>query len=206
MKRLWVSLLLVVSPVVLRADAEVWALTDGRSVTVLKVLSQNATHVTVRTADGILQVDKRQLPEDVSARYPYDELGAAVDQEVRAAQERRAAELAEQRAAQERARREKKPAAPATGVTILTVRAAGPAIAYVTVANHTAGMFEVNRDMFVGENVSGLRFPSLRFTNPRGDILTRVKIAPGKEAEIGVVFDIPAGEVPDIGKVFWRQR
>ncbi len=206
MKRLWVSLLLVVSPVVLRAEAEVWALTDGRSVTVLKVLSQNATHVTVRTADGIVQVDKRQLPEAVSERYPYDELGAAVDRELQVVQDRRAAELAEQRAAQERARREKKPAAPATGVTILGVRAAGPAIAYVTVANRTGGMFEVQRDMFVGENVSGLRFPSLRFTNPRGDILTRIKIAPGKEAEIGVVFDIPAGEVPDIGKVFWRQR
>lgn len=204
MKRALVSLLLVLSSVVVRAEAEVWALTDGRTVTVVKVLSQNATHLTVRTGEGILQVDKRQLPDALRERFPYDELGAEIDRRVKDAQDRRAAEAAERRAAQERARRQQ--VAPAAGLAILGVRAGGPATAYVMIANRTGGLVELQRDMFVGENVSGLRFPSLRFTNPRGDILTRIKLPPGKEAEVGVVFDIPAGEVPDIGKVYWRQR
>ena len=38
----------------LHAEDQSWNLTDGRTVTVIKVLSQNATHVTVRCADGTL--------------------------------------------------------------------------------------------------------------------------------------------------------
>ncbi len=207
MKRFLVVAALLGLAVVARAEPQSWALTDGRTVTVVKVLSQNPTHVTVRCPDGILQIDKRQLPEALQAQYPYDEVAAAARQSAEAAASRAAQEQAARRAQLERARAPQRPSGgSAGGVAIVSIRPTGPALAYVTITNRTASMVEVNRDMFVGETVAGLRFPSQRFTNPRGDHLTRIRIAANATTEIGVVFEIPEGEVPDIGAVYWRQQ
>jgi hypothetical protein len=67
-------------------------------------------------------------------------------------------------------------------------------------------MVEVNREMFVCVNVNGASFPSTRLTNPRGDILTRIRIPAGETTEIGIVFAIPEGDVGDIGAVYWRPQ
>ena len=206
MKRFLVVVVLLGLAMVARADPQSWALTDGRTVTVVKVLSQNPTHVTVRCPDGILQIEKRQLPEALQAQYPYDAVAAAAKQSAEAAASQAAAEAAARRAQLDRSRAPQRPSdGSGGGVAIVNLRPAGPALAYVTITNRTASMVEVNRDMFIGETVAGLRFPSQRFTNPRGDHLTRIRIAANATTEIGVVFEIPEGEVPDIGAVYWRQ-
>ena len=206
MKRYLVVVALLALAGIMRADPQSWSLTDGRTVTVVKVLSQNATHVTVRCPDGILQIEKRQLPEALQAQYPYDAVAAAAKQSAEAAASLAAQEQAARRAQLERSRPPQRPSGGSGGgVAIVSLRPAGPALAYVTITNRSASMVEVNRDMFVGETVAGLRFPSQRFTNPRGDHLTRIRIAANATTEIGVVFEIPEGEVPDIGAVYWRQ-
>jgi hypothetical protein len=55
-------------------------------------------------------------------------------------------------------------------------------------------------------NANGAAFPVLRFTNPRGDVLTKMRLLPGATKEVGVVFDIPEGEVGDIVAVSWHRR
>lgn len=188
----------------LHAEDQSWNLTDGRTVTVIKVLSQNATHVTVRCADGILQIDKRQLPEELRGQYPYDEAAAAEKLAAEQAEKSRAAALAARPAgAGERRVQQQQPKG---GVTIVSTRPEGFATAYITVTNHTESMVEVRRDMFVCTNVNGATFPSERLTNPRGDILTRIRIPADGTTEIGIVFAIPAGEVGDVGAVYWRPQ
>ena len=187
----------------LQAADQSWKLTDGRTVTVIKVLSQNATHVTVRCADGILQIDKRQLPEELRAQYPYDEAAAAAKAAAEeTAKAQAAAKAGRQEQLQQAARQSQQPTG---GVTIVSTRPSGFATAYVTLTNRSPSMVEVRRDMFVCVNVNGARFPSNRLTNPRGDILTRIRIPANGTTEVGIVFDIPEGEVGDIGSVFWKQ-
>lgn len=187
----------------LQAADQSWKLTDGRTVTVIKVLSQNATHVTVRCADGILQIDKRQLPEELRAQYPYDEAAAAAKT---AAEEASKAQAAVVTGRQPAANRRPQPQQPKGGVSIVSTRATGFATAYVTLTNRSPNMVEVNREMFVCVNVNGASFPSTRLTNPRGDILTRIRIPAGETTEIGIVFAIPEGDVGDIGAVYWRPQ
>ncbi len=207
MKRFLVVVALLGLAMVGRAETQQWALTDGRTVTVVKVLSQNPTHVTVRCPDGILQIDKRQLPEALQEQYPYDAVAAAAKQSAEAAASQAAQEQAARRAQLDRSHSPQRTVGgSAGGVAIVSIRATGPALAYVTITNRTASMVEVTRDMFIGETVAGLRFPSQRFTNPRGDHLTRIRIAANATTEIGVIFEIPEGEVPDIGAVYWRQQ
>ena len=189
----------------LHAEDQSWNLTDGRTVTVIKVLSQNATHVTVRCADGILQIDKRQLPEELRGQYPYDEAAAAEKLAAEQAEKARAAALAARQTGTGERRVQKQQPQPKGGVTIVSTRPEGFATAYITVTNQSESMVEVTRDMFVCVNVNGARYPSLRLTNPRGDILTRIRIPAGRTTEIGIVFAIPEGEVGDIGSVFWKQ-
>jgi hypothetical protein len=201
-RRLLVALLLGIAAT-LRADDQSWKLTDGRTVMVIKVLSQNATHVTVRCADGILQIDKRQLPEELRAQYPYDEAAAAAKQ---AAEDATKAKAAAQAGRQERPQQMvRQSPQPKGGVTIVSTRPTGFATAYVTLTNRSTEMVEVRRDMFVCVNVNGARFPSNRLTNPRGDILTRIRIPANGTTEVGIVFEIPEGEVGDIGSVYWKQ-
>ena len=203
-RRLIVALFLGLAAALQAADLT-WALTDGRTVTVIKVLSQNATHVTVRCADGILQIDKRQLPEELKAQYPYDEAAAAAK---RGAEESEKARLAaaEKQPALDKRRQLQKSQPQSGGLTIVSMRPTARATAYVTVTNHSTGMVEVNRDMFVGVSVNGAAYPSQRFTNERGDLLTRIRIPANGTTEIGVVFEIPEGDVGDIGAVYWKQQ
>ena len=72
MKIVAVLVLLLTLSASARAEDQVWSLTDGRVVTVGKVLSQSPTHVTVRCTEGLLQIDKRQLPPELQEKYPYD--------------------------------------------------------------------------------------------------------------------------------------
>ena len=203
-RRLLVALFLGIAAT-LHADDQSWKLTDGRTVAVIKVLSQNPTHVTVRCADGILQIDKRQLPEELRAQYPYDEAAAAAKMSAEEAEKARAAALAERQAAagHQQVRKQQQPKG---GVSIVTTRPDGFATAYVTLTNRSPDMVEVRRDMFVCTNVNGAAFPSSRLTNPRGDILTRIRIPAGGTTEIGIVFAIPEGEVGDIGAVYWKPQ
>lgn len=204
-RRLFVALCLGIAAI-LHAEDQSWKLTDGRTVTVIKVLSQNATHVTVRCADGILQIDKRQLPEELRGEYPYDEAAAADKLAAEQAEKARAVALAERQAgAGERRVQKLQQPQPKGGVTIVSTRPEGFATAYVTLTNRSESMVEVTRDMFVCVNVNGARYPSSRLTNPRGDILTRIRIPAGNTTEIGIVFAIPEGDVGDIGGVFWKQ-
>ncbi len=204
MKRILVAALLLLAAAAFGAEPQTWVLGDGRSVTVVKVLSQNATHVTVRTADGILQIDKRQLPETLQTEYPYDHEAAA-------AAERRAAVEASRtaQAAPATPRTVRKPAAPQASsrgvVSILSLRPAGRATVFVMINNESAQMIEVTRDMFVCANTEGRRFLSMRLTNAQGDNLVRVRIPAGKTVDVGVIFDIPEGEGTDIGAVDWRR-
>ncbi len=205
MKLVAVLVLLLALSISARAEDQVWSLTDGRVVTVGKVLSQTPTHVTVRCTEGLLQIDKRQLPPEVQAKYPYD--SAAAEQAQRQEQEdqaRREALAIQQRTWSEQQRRQTQAQQPRTGVRILSFRAVGPACAYVTVENLGAEAVEVYKNSFAGVNVSGATFPSARLTNPRGDKLTRVRIDALKTAEVGVIFEIPEGEVQDIGSVHFR--
>jgi len=203
MKRpLLVALLLGLAAALQAADQS-WKLTDGRTVTVIKVLSQNATHVTARCADGILQIDKRQLPEELREQYPYDEAAAAAKTAAEEASKARAAVVTGRQPA---ANRRPQPQQPKGGVSIVSTRATGFATAYVTLTNRSPNMVEVNREMFVCVNVNGASFPSTRLTNPRGDILTRIRIPAGETTEIGIVFAIPEGDVGDIGAVYWRPQ
>lgn len=202
-RRLLVALFLGIAAT-LQADDQSWKLTDGRTVTVIKVLSQNATHVTVRCADGILQIDKRQLPEELRAQYPYDEIAAAAKTAAEEAAKARASAQAEHQTTSNR--RPPQAQQPKGGVSIVSTRPAGFGTAYVTLTNRSPNMVEVRRDMFVCTNVNGATFPSERLTNPRGDILTRIRIPADGTTEIGIVFAIPAGEVGDVGAVYWRPQ
>ena len=202
MKRILVAALFVAAAAAFGAEPQTWQLGDGRAVTVVKVLSQNATHVTVRTADGILQIDKRQLPEALQPQYPYDHEAAEAE---RSGAAERAAQVAE--APAPRTVRKRPAAQPSSGnaVSILSVRPAGRATVFVMVANESAQMVEVNREMFVCANTEGRRFLSMRLTNAQGDNLVRVRIPAGKTVDVGVIFDIPEGEGTDIGAVDWRR-
>ena len=198
MTRAAVLVLALMAVVLVRAEPQTWVLTDGRTVAVVKVLSQTPTHVTVRTEDGLQQIDKRQLPEALRAQFPYDEAGAAALAAARAKKP-----LAEDGGVR-RVETRPRVVASSAGVTILNVRPAGPAIAYLMLANNTPSSVEVGRDLFVAVTAAGLRFPSHHLTNPRGDLLTRVRIEANSTAEIGVVFAVPEGESGEIGEVFWR--
>lgn len=205
MKFVAVLVLLLALLVSVRAEDQVWSLTDGRVVKVGKVLSQSPTHVTVRCTEGLLQIDKRQLPPELQEKYPYD--SAAGEEAQRRAQEdqsRREVQAAQQRAWAEQQRRQVQAQQPQMAARILSIRADGPARAYVTIENSTASEVEVGKDSFTAVNVTGATFPSVRLTNPRGDILKRVRIAANGTVEVGVVFNIPEGEVQDIGSVRFR--
>ncbi|MBK8475905.1 MAG: hypothetical protein IPL39_06210 [Opitutaceae bacterium] len=205
MKIVAVLVLLLTLSASARAEDQVWSLTDGRVVTVGKVLSQSPTHVTVRCTEGLLQIDKRQLPPELQEKYPYD--SAAAEKAQRRDQEeqaRREQQAAQHRAWAEQQRRQVQAQQPQTGVRIVSVRPTGPGLAYVTVENLGAEPVEVFKNSFAGVNVSGVTFPSARLTNPRGDKLTRVRIDAYKTAEVGVIFEITEGEVPDIGSVRFR--
>jgi hypothetical protein len=207
MKRCVIVALFLGLAAALQAVDQTWALTDGRTVTVIKVLSQNATHVTVRSADGILQIDKRQLPEELKAQYPYDEAAAAAKLGAEEMEKARVAAAAEKQPALDKRRQLQQKSQPQSGgLTIVSMRPTARATAYVTVTNHSTGMVEVNRDMFIGVSVNGAAYPSQRFTNERGDLLTRTRIPANGTTEIGVVFDIPEGDVGDIGAVYWKQQ
>lgn len=204
MRRFVIGALLLALTVAAPAEDQQWALTDGRTVTVIKVLSQNATHVTVRCPEGILQVDKRQLPESLQAAYPYDEEAAAAKQ---AEEEREKARAAGGERPVPNARPRPAPQAqPTGGLAIASAQGTERATAVITVANRTAALVEVTREMLVGVNVNGEAFPALRLRNARGDIFVRVKVPAGEAKEITVVFDIPEGVVGDIRAVYWRQR
>lgn len=203
MKCILVAALFVAAAAAFGAEPQTWQLGDGRAVTVVKVLSQNATHVTVRTADGILQIDKRQLPEALQPQYPYDHEAAEAE---RSAAAERAAQVATEAPAPRVER--KRPASQASSggaISILSHRPAGRATVFVMIANESAQMIEVNRGMFVCANTEGRQFLSMRLTNGQGDNLVRVRIPAGKTVDVGVIFDIPEGEGTDIGAVDWRR-
>lgn len=202
MKRLWIIALALCLALAGRAEDQLWTLADGSKVTVIKVLSQSATHVTVRCPDGILQIDKRRLSDELKAQYPYDEAAArakAVDEELARDREQRAA-AREQKAA---APAKPKAAQGAVALEILGVRAAEDGVTYVTIANRTDMLHELARDAMVGVNVNGARFPVSRYTNPRGDVLTKVRLLPNATTEVGVVFKVPEGAVGVINMVYW---
>lgn len=192
---------------VVRGQDQVWALTDGRTVAVSKVLSQSPTHVTVRCAEGLLQIDKRQLPPEIQAKYPYDgEAAAAVQLEQEQDKARREALAARERAlvdSQRQWQRQQQPQ-PQMAVRILSARSVGPALAYVTIENRSADAVEVGKDSFICVTVVGASFPSVRLTNPRGDMLRKVRIAAGETAEVAVVFNIPPDQTQDVGSVRFR--
>lgn len=193
----------------LRGDEQVWTLTDGRVVQVSKVLSQTPTHVTVRCAEGLLQIDKRQLPTELQEKYPYDSTAAAQAQhEQQAAQARRDAMAAQERATAEQRMPQVAPprqTREATPLRIVNVRPEGPDTAYVTIANSGEDTFDILRDAFIGVNGAAEAFPAARLTNPRGDLLTKVRIGPNETIDVGVVFRIPADGNHDIGSVRFRQ-
>lgn len=206
MTRFLAFMVLLAFAVPVRAEDQQWTLADGTTVTVVKVLSQNATHVTIRSAEGIQQIDKRRLPEELQAKYPYDEAAAAAQAEAATAEKARLAQSAENR-----------PSAAATGtrqpaaqggatLEILSVRPAGRATATVTLANRSGALQEIGRDLLVGVNVNGAAYRVSRFTNERGDVLTKVRLLPNATKDILIVFDIPEAEVGDIANVYWKSR
>ncbi len=205
MKRLLMGVAMLSAVVVMRAENQQWSLADGRTVTVIKVLSQNATHVTVRSAEGIQQIDKRQLPEELKAQYPYDDAAAEAKLQAEEAEKLQAARAAERQGAPER-QRQAKPQERTGGLAILEVRATERATAVVTVANRTASLVEVTREMFAGVNINGAAFPAVRMRNARGDIFVRLRVPAGETKEITVLFAIPEDEVGDIRTVGWRQQ
>jgi hypothetical protein len=193
----------------LRGEDQVWNLTDGRVVQVSKVLSQTPTHVTVRCSEGLLQIDKRQLPPELQEKYPYDSAAAEEAQrQQQAEQARREAAAAQERAMAERrmpqaaGRQQPQSSMP---LRIVNVRPAGPGVAYVTIVNNSSNTYEINRSSFVGVTVVGTPCPSASLTNPRGDVLTRVKIGPNETTEVGVFFRVPTDAPRDIGSVGFRQ-
>lgn len=205
MKRFWIIAIMLCLGLVVRAEDQLWTLSDGSKVTVMKVLSQNATHVTVRCPDGILQIDKRRLPDELKAQYPYDDAAAqakAVDEELARDRELRAAA----RKPEANAPAKPKAAQGTVALEILGVRSTAPGVAYVTIANRTDSLQEIARDAMVGVNVNGGRFPVSRYTNPRGDVLTKVRLLPNATAEVGVVFNVPEGEVGVISQVYWLRH
>ena len=207
MKVVAVFILLLSLLVTGRAEDQVWALTDGRVVTVNKVLSQTPTHVTVRCTVGLLQIDKRKLPPELQEKFPYDSAAATAAQRQQEQEKAlRESLAAKEQAMAERQRQIQLQQRPATqpAVRILSMRAAGPAIAYVMIENRSADAIDVGKDSFTGVNAVGASFPSGRLTNPRGDMLRRVRIAAGETAEVGVVFKIPPEEIQEIGTVRWR--
>jgi hypothetical protein len=192
----------------LRGADQVWTLTDGRLVQVSKVLSQTPTHVTVRCAEGLLQIDKRQLPAELQEKYPYDSAAAAEAQRQRQEEQvRREAvaakdnTMAERGVPQQAPRRQSQASMP---LRIVNVRPEGPDTAYVTISNSGEDSFDILRDVFVGVNADGVTFPASRLTNPRGDLLTKIRIGPNETIDVGVVFRIPGDGNHDIGSVFFR--
>jgi hypothetical protein len=206
MKRYIAFIALCALALLVRAEDQKWSLSDGTTVTVVKVLSQNATHVTIRSPEGIQQIDKRRLPDELKAQYPYDEAAANAQASAAEAERARLAAAAERHPAAT----SRQPRATAQGgatMEILSVRPAGArATATVTIANHSSAMQEIGRESVIGVNVNGAAFPVSRFTNPRGDVLTKVRLLPNATKEIMIVFDIPENEVGDIGSVYWNRR
>lgn len=206
MRRLVIGAFFLAFAVFAQAEDQKWTLTDGRTVTVIKVLSQNATHVTVRCPDGIQQVDKRQLPEELKAQFPYDEEAVEAQRAAEEAAKAQAAKATERQNAPERQRQAQRQSQPASGgLAIEGVRPNGRATAVVTVVNRTDKLTEVTRDLFMGVNVNGTAFPASRIRNAQGDIWVRLRIGPNSTKEVTVEFAIPEGEVGDIRAVYWRQ-
>ncbi|HLP07180.1 MAG TPA: hypothetical protein VK178_03380 [Opitutaceae bacterium] len=206
MIRFFAFVLLFVLAVPARAEDQQWTLSDGTTVTVVKVLSQNATHVTIRSAEGIRQIDKRRLPEELKSLYPYDEAAAAAQAEAADAERARLAQSAETRAPAAAAGARHPASQGGETLEILSVRPSGRATATVTMVNRSGALQEISRDLLVGVNVNGTAFRVSRFTNERGDVLTKVRLLPDATKDILIVFDIPEGEVGDIANVYWNRR
>ncbi|MFT3828359.1 MAG: hypothetical protein QM691_01505 [Opitutaceae bacterium] len=206
MTRLLAFVALLGLAVLVRAEDQKWTLVDGTTVTVVKVLSQNATHVTIRSAEGIQQIDKRRLPEALQSQYPYDAEAAAAQAEAAKAEKARLAQTAENRPAGATAGPRQPAAHGGATLEILSVRPAGHATASVTIANRSGALQEIGRDTLVGVNVNNTACRVSRFTNERGDVLTKVRLLPNATKEILVVFDVPEGDVGDIGNVYWNRR
>lgn len=90
-------------------------LATGEVLKDVKFLSQTPTHVTFKTAGGMRQIDKRQLPAELQTQFPYDEEAA----------ERRKAALAEADA-KRAAERETKKAAVAAAAANPDAKGAKP--------------------------------------------------------------------------------
>lgn len=194
MKRLLLLALLGVSALSAQGEDRQWVLTDGRTVTVLKVLSQNATHVTVRCPEGLLQIDKRLLPDAVKPEFPYDASAPAPPAEAQAVAPKRPSERPRAAA----------PSQAEGDLSIQGLRPAGRARAYLTIVNRSSSLAEVSREMLVGVTVNGVAFPVLRFTDDRGSLFTRIRVLAHGSREICVVLDVPEGEVGDVRGVYWR--
>ena len=76
MKTKFLALLFAITLVAAGADLQI---ADGRIFKDYRIISQTATTVTVRYADGIAKVEKTKLPPDLLAQYPVDEKAAAAE-------------------------------------------------------------------------------------------------------------------------------